>query len=91
MRKLAMAASLGMALALSACGGGDSSSQANDANALSVDDNMMLDMNGAMDANAMDGMAGMDANGAVDANGLNAMEQKDATTHDADTNLANGI
>jgi hypothetical protein len=88
MRKLAMAAGLGMALTLSACGGGDSSTQANDVNAMGVD-NMALDMNG-MDANAMDGMAGMDANGAVDANTANMME-KDATTHDPDTNLANGI
>jgi hypothetical protein len=85
MRRLAIVT--GLALALSACGGNGSG--ADDANALGAD-NMAIDMNAGLDANAMDALPGLDANGAVDANSANLMEQ-DATTHDPDTNLANGI
>jgi hypothetical protein len=87
MRTIALA---GLALALAACGGGESGTAANDANAVAVDD-MMMDQNLLLDANAsMNGMSGMDANGAVDANTQNMM-MKDAATNDADTNLANGL
>ena len=93
MRTIALAA---VALALSACGGNDS---AQDANALGtenlmVDDNLMMDSNAMLDANAsMNGMGeagGMDANASTNASTENMMMQ-DATTNDADTNLANGL
>jgi hypothetical protein len=86
MRKILLAGAL---LALSACSGSESGTDANGANALGAD-NMMLDQNMGLDANMMNGMAGVDANTAVDANTQNLME-KDANTHDPDTNLANGI
>jgi hypothetical protein len=75
----------GAVLALSACGGGNGGDTgSNDANNVTAD-NMALDQNGSMDS-----MSNMEANGAVDSNTQNMM-MKDATTHDADTNLANGI
>lgn len=78
----------GVALALSACGGG--AETANDTNML-MDDNMMMDQNMMVDPNmSVDAMNGMGANGMVDSNTANLME-KDATTNDADTNLANGL
>ncbi|HEX8449391.1 MAG TPA: hypothetical protein VF652_07360 [Allosphingosinicella sp.] len=86
-----------VALALSACGGKDS---AQDANALSgdnlmVDDNLMMDSNAMLDANSsmngMDAAGGMDANASTNASSENMMMQKDATTNDRDTNLANGL
>jgi hypothetical protein len=91
MRIIATAA---LALALSACGGNDS---AQDANALTtdnlmVDDNLMMDSNAMLDANAsMNGVGGMDANASTNAATENMMMQKDATTNDPDTNLANGL
>ena len=88
MRTIALA---GLALALSACDGGESGTAANDANMVAADD-MMMDENLLLDANAsMNGSAGgAGANGSVDANTQNMM-MKDATTNDADTNLANGL
>jgi hypothetical protein len=83
MRRILLA---GVVLAISACSGGGSGNNANDANALAAD-NTLFDQNMMLDQNAMNGM---DANGAVDANTQNLME-KDATTHDPDTNLANGL
>ena len=94
MRTIALAA---VALALSACGGNDS---AQDSNALTtdnlmVDDNLMTDSNAMLDSNAsmngMGGAGGMGANGSTDASTENMMMQKDATTNDPDTNLANGL
>jgi hypothetical protein len=91
MRMIALA---GVALALSACGGGNNDS-ANDANALATD-NMLIDENLLLDANSsMNGATGMDANG-MDANAsVNASTEnlmmKDKATHDPDTNLANGL
>ncbi|MEA3065931.1 MAG: hypothetical protein QOJ27_2383 [Sphingomonadales bacterium] len=84
MRTIALA---GLVLALAACGGNDKA--ADDANALTAD-NMMTDDNLMLDENAMNATAGVDANGSVNASTANLME-KDATTHDADTNLANGL
>jgi hypothetical protein len=84
----------GLALAVTACGGGGT--EATDANAagadnMMMDSNMMTDPNMMLDANAsMNGTAGMATNGAVDANTQNMMLQ-DATSNDADTNLANGL
>jgi len=83
MRMIALAAA---ALALSACGGGEDTA-ANDVNALGTD-NLLMDDNLLLDTNT--GMNGMDANMAVDSNTANMM-MKDATTNDADTNLANGL
>jgi len=87
----------GVALALSACGGGsDTATEGGEANALTADNmmtdpNLMMDPNMSMDANAsMNGMTGMDANATMDANTQNMM-MKDATTNDPDTNLANGM
>jgi hypothetical protein len=82
-------------LTLSACGGG---SEANDANAMGADNTMMIDPmmdpNTTMDQNAMNAAGTMGANGGangmVDANTQNMM-QRDATTNDPDTNLANGL
>lgn len=86
MRMIALA---GLALALSACGGGGDPA-ANEANALTAD-NMLMEENLLLDANtSMNGMTGMEGNGSVDANSANMM-LKDATTNDADTNLANGL
>ena len=84
MRMIALAAA---ALALSACGGGDSGTAADDANALGTD-NLLMDDNLLLDTNT--GMNGLDANASVDSNTQNMM-MKDATTNDADTNLANGL
>jgi uncharacterized protein YcfL len=79
----------GAVLALSACSSNsstDANANGGDANALATD-NSLLDQNvTAEDQNAIAGAA---ANGA-DANTVNQMKQ-DATTHDHDTNLANGI
>jgi hypothetical protein len=84
MRAIGLAA---VALALSACGGGET---ANEANALTAD-NLMVDENLMLDSNAsMNGVTGLDGNGSVDA-GTQNMMQKDATTNDPDTNLANGL
>ena len=78
----------GVALALSACGGGETA--ANDSNALMAD-NILMDDNLMLDANAsLNGTTGLDANGAVDPATQNLME-KDAATNDPDTNLANGL
>lgn len=82
MRILALA---GLALALSACGGGGETT-ANDA-ALGGD-NMLMDENLLLDANTMNGMEGMNANASADTANLMAT---DAVTNDADTNLANGL
>lgn len=78
----------GLALATAACGGGET--EATDANTMGGV-NMMMDGNVMMDANAsMNGMTTGGANGAMDANTQNMMMQ-DATSNDADTNLANGM
>lgn len=78
----------GLALALSACGGG--SDTAEDSNVL-AGDNLLMDQNLMVDPNlSVDGMNGMGANSAVDSNTQNMM-QKDAATNDPDTNLANGL
>ncbi len=85
MRIIALA---GLALALSACGGGGE--KADEANTLAAD-NMMMGDNMMMDANAsMNGMGGMDANASMNGSTENMMMQ-DAATNDADTNLANGL
>ena len=91
----------GLALATTACGGGET--EATDANTMATDNmmmdsnimmdgNVMMDANGAMmDGNgAMNGAGAMGANGSMDAATQNAMAQ-DATTNDPDTNLANGM
>ena len=90
MRMIALAA---VALALSACGSGESGTSADGANALTtdnlmMDDNLMLDANASM--NGMGGAGGMDANASTNASTENMM-MKDATTNDPDTNLANGM
>jgi hypothetical protein len=96
----------GLALATTACGGGESDATNTmatdnmmmDSNMM-MDGNVMMDANGAMmdangammDANgAMNSAGGMGANGSMDAATQNAM-MKDATTNDPDTNLANGM
>lgn len=85
MRMIVLAAA---ALALSACGGGDTT--ANDANALTAD-NMLMDENLMLDPNAsINGTTALDDNASVNSATQNLLE-KDATTHDPDTNLANGI
>ena len=85
MRMIALA---GLALALAACGGGDNA--ADEANVLAAD-NMLMDENLLLDSNAsMNGLGGMDANASTHAATENLM-MKDATTNDADTNLANGL
>ena len=87
MRMIALAA---VALALSACGGGESGTS-DEANNL-ASDNLMMDENLMLDANAsMNGMGGMDANASTNAATETNMMMKDATTNDADTNLANGL
>ena len=80
MRALMIAA--GAALALSACGGGDT---ADDANMIEMD-NMSTDQN-AMLGNDL---GGMDGNAATNATTENMM-LNDLTSNDADTNLANGM
>jgi hypothetical protein len=82
MRKILLAGAL---LALAACNGNKTDANAVDANAVAVD-NLAVDENVAVDQN----MTLPDANGSVDANTVNALVT-DATTHDADTNLANGM
>jgi hypothetical protein len=79
----------GVALALSACGGGGETA-ANDSNAIMAD-NMLMDENLMLDPNAsINGTTGLDANASANATTQNLME-KDATTNDPDTNLANGL
>jgi hypothetical protein len=79
----------GVALALSACGGGGETA-ANDANAMMAD-NMLMDDNMMMDANStMNGVTGLEANGSGNSATQNMMAV-DAATNDADTNLANGL
>ncbi|HYG46902.1 MAG TPA: hypothetical protein VD846_03075 [Allosphingosinicella sp.] len=86
MRMIALA---GLALALSACGGGGDDA-ANEANGLATD-NMLMEDNLLLDANtSMNGMTGTDANMTADANTQNMMVE-DAGTNDADINLANGL
>lgn len=75
----------GAALTLSACGGGES--EANEQNAMMAND-MMMDQNMAMDP-AMNGMM-TDPNMAMDANTQN-MVMQDMNTNDPDANLANGM
>ena len=93
MRMIALAA---VALALSACGGGETNTSADGANALGTDnlmmeDNMMLDANASMNGMGdMGGAGGMDANASTNAATENMMA-KDAVTNDPDTNLANGL
>ena len=79
----------GLALAVSARGGGNDATEANEANAM-IEDNLMLDQNAMMADPTMNGTMGMDANMTGDANTQNLMVQ-DATTNDPDTNLANGL
>ena len=87
MRMIALAA---VALALSACGSGESG-KSDEANALATD-NLMMDENLMMDSNAsMNGLGGMDANASTNASTEANMMMQDATTNDADTNLANGM
>ena len=85
MRKIILA---GLVLGLAACGGNES--QTNETNVLTTD-NMMMDQNMAVDQNMMIDQNAMDNIAAApDANTQNLMIQ-DATTNDADTNLANGL
>lgn len=79
----------GVALALSACGGGGGETTANDLNAVTAD-NMLMDENLMLDPNASINGTTLDANGSVNATTQNLME-KDAVTNDPDTNLANGL
>jgi hypothetical protein len=81
MRTIALAA---LALALSACGGGDS--KTDEANALN-DDNMLMDENMLLDSN---GAGGLDSNASTNS-GTENMMLEDAATNDPDTNLANGL
>jgi len=76
----------GVALALSACGGGGETA-ANDAIAA---DNMLMDENLMLDPNTSINGTTLDANASVNATTQNLME-KDAVTNDPDTNLANGL
>lgn len=85
MRTIALAA---VALALSACNG--SGTTANDANAIDAD-NLLMDENLMLDPNAsVNSTTTLDGNASVNASTANLME-KDATTNDPDTNLANGL
>lgn len=84
-------------LALSACSSNNGAANNSDANM--ARDNMAMDQN--MDANMtadVNGMNSADANAAAAAgvnpsNGaaVDKLKEKDIKTHDADTNLANGI
>jgi hypothetical protein len=86
MRILLLAA--GAALALSACGGGEQT-EANSADAMTTDANMMAADNMMMDQNmAMNGT--MDANMTTDPATQNMM-MEDMNTNAPDTNLANGM
>jgi hypothetical protein len=77
----------GAALALSACGNNNESSDANTLTAdnVLVDDSATANAMLEGDLNAVSG-----ANGAMDANTANAVAQ-DLNTNDPDTNLANGL
>ena len=80
----------GAALALAGCSGADNS---NEVDTLAVN-NLVVDDGTTMNAD-MNAMMPGDMN-AMTANDMNAMntqelQQKDLTTNDADTNLANGI
>lgn len=77
----------GAALALSACGGGNT--EANEVNTLTTD-NMMVDSNAMMAPGDMANMDTMDPNMAMDANMANMMAE-DMNTNSPDTNLANGM
>ena len=94
MKFLMHSAALAAALTLAACGGGESQTNDTAAGENAAMDNMMATdpamMNGTMDANAMMDANMMGGNATMDANTHNAM-MKDATTNDADTNLANGM
>ena len=79
----------GAALAVSACNGNKAGDEANQANATAAD-TMGIGDNAGMETNATGSVNAAVANGAIDAN-TQALMQKDANTHDADTNLANGI
>lgn len=90
--RLILAASFA-ALALSACSSNNGS--ANNADVNMATDNMTMDQNMTVDQN---GMNSADANAAAAAgvnpsNGaaVEKLKEKDMKTHDADTNLANGI
>lgn len=87
----------GAALGLAAC---SSNNSANSDMNNTAADNMAMDQNMSMDQNAMMGtdMNAADANAAAaagvnpsNAEAVDKLKQKDAKTHDADTNLANGI
>jgi hypothetical protein len=90
MRALILAA--GAALTLAACGGGETANS--DANAMATD-NLSMDANMTMDANAMDAnamnMGGMDANMATNMSAEGNMMANDMNTNAPDTNLANGM
>ncbi len=95
--RLILIAGLG-ALALSACTSNNGAANNSDANMTA--DNMTMDQNTTMDQNmtAENGMNSADANAAAAAgvnpsNGaaVEKLKEKDMKTHDADTNLANGI
>ncbi|HYW15561.1 MAG TPA: hypothetical protein VE891_05340 [Allosphingosinicella sp.] len=90
MRMIALAT---VALALSACGSGDSGTSAENTalttDNLMMDDNMMMDSNASM--NGMDAAGGMDANASTNASTENMLMQVDANTNAPDTNLANGL
>ena len=87
MRSIFLAAAC---FAVAACSGGSESGNAsNDVNALTTD-NMLMDQNMSLDSNGAAMGMNMDAGAAADSNTQNLLE-KDATTNDRDTNLANGI
>jgi hypothetical protein len=88
----------GAALAVAGCSGGNDSNEVDTlaVNNLVVDDGTMRngDMTGDMNAMTMNG--DMNAVTTGDMNGMSAsnvqeLQQKDLTTNDADTNLANGL
>jgi hypothetical protein len=86
MRKFWLA---GAVLAISACSSGGGNNANNTAD--TGDMNMAAPDNGTGNQNAMlDSVNAAAANGSIDANTQSLM-QKDAKTHDHDTNLANGI
>jgi hypothetical protein len=82
----------GAALAVAGCSSGDTSNEVDTlaVNNLVVDDGttMNADMNAMMPGD-MNAMTANDMNAMTDGN-TQAMQQKDLTTNDADTNLANG-
>jgi hypothetical protein len=85
-----MIALAGLALALSACGSGDNGASANEANALGAD-NLLTEENLLLDSNTAQNMApAVDVNATANSSTQNLLE-KDATTNDPDTNLANGL